>query len=1111
MPRLMHLATAAALVAVAACSEPTAPSGAPVATPVATISDAAHAGGPSHFFFLPPVVKAPGALTGTFDAALLPRVEVCELSGSACAGTVATFLSGGSGPDAVKLDAAAQSYKVNFQTSRYSLDPSRTYRISVFVGAVRLGYADLKVVKSGGDQKGIDPEQYAVVKNGSTLSIAFRIENGIAGAVAVSPALDSIPVGQTAQFTAAVTDLHGAPLSGAPLAWSSSDPAVAMVDVNGLASGVAIGTATITATSGGASGSATLVVTNPNHPPLAVDDTFDAIGNVTVPVTAPGVLAGDTDPDAGNALTAVAGTFPTAAGGTITVAADGSFSYLSAPGFTGTDSAPYVVTDGIAADTGQVVLNVAQRVWYVRNTAAAPGDGRDASPFATLSQAEAASVAGETILVLFGDVGITGMNAGISLKSGQSLIGQGISTPVVAAVNGSPLVLLAAGSAPTIGRSSAGTTVQLATNNTVRGVGIASSAGDAVAGSNFGTLTMAEVAVGATGGAGVTLQDGTAAVTLSNLSSSGSADAGLKLVNVAGSFSAASGSISDASSAGVFLSGGDANVGYGGSVTAASGRSVWVESRTGGSVDLSGDITDNAAGLLVHGVSGGTVAFTGASKVLSTGANTAVNVASNTGATVVFAGGGLNVSTTTGVAFTATGGGTVIVTGAHNRLAAHGARALSVANTIIGSSGLTFESISADGGVNGIFLSATGSTNGLQVTGTGAAGTGGTIRGMTGDGVSLASVKNVRLAWMQIQNNLGSGIFGSSVTDVRVENSTVSNNADNAVAHEAGIRFDNLFGTSAIDNTTVFGSIEDNVRVVNSSGTLTLLSVTGSTIRDNTVASPGRYGLLLSSEGAATMNVVVQNSHFLRNRIAGVEANTQGGGVLAIDLTGGSLQSNGIGAEIVHNSTGALTYDVLNIGTITGQGLIPINVSRLNTAGAASTFSGTISGNVIGTLGVTNSGAAAGPGIRVQSGGAGGTLTTAITNNTIREVTGRGVDLLVRDGSSTLNATVTGNLIALTSPVSLEGIRFDSGALTTDQTKGCAAISGNTITTFAGFNAIRLRQRFLNTTFQLAAYGGSPTNDAAVVAFLLSTNTAANAAADHGGAGFIGVAACPTP
>ena len=60
------------------------------------------------------------------------------------------------------------------------------------------------------------------------------------------------------------------------------------MDGSGLATGVAPGTATITATCQAASGSATLTVFNPNTPPVPQDDAFEAIGNVTVPVTAPG-------------------------------------------------------------------------------------------------------------------------------------------------------------------------------------------------------------------------------------------------------------------------------------------------------------------------------------------------------------------------------------------------------------------------------------------------------------------------------------------------------------------------------------------------------------------------------------------------------------------------------------------------------------------------------------------------------------------------------------------------------------------------------------------------------------------------------------------------------
>jgi hypothetical protein len=1080
---------------------PTAPTG-----PLETISDAAHAGVVPGFYFLPPMVDNP-SFSGTFDAGLQPRVEICELAGAVCGPTIATFTFG-TGSSSVRL--GGDHYIVNWKTNDFNLDPAKNYRISVFQGAFRLGYADVDVVGTAKELKNVNTGQFIPLLDDRTLPIKFRVETGIPAQVTVTPASDSVDVGETKQFTASCTDLHGNPVACPATTWTSSNPAVATVDGTGLATGVNAGTVTITASIGYAQGTATLKVIQPDTPPVGNDDSFEAIGNVTIPVAAPGVLANDTDTETPSGLSVVPGTVATANGGTATLAADGSFTYLSPAGYIGSDSFSYTVTDGTLTATATVTMTSTYRVWYVSNASAGPGDGRDASPFSTLAAAEGPSTAGETVFLLYGNGTPAGYDAGFGFKAGQSLTGQGVPANVTAVVNGQTIVLLAAGSAPTV-TSVSGATLRLATNNTAQGMNVLSTAGAGVDGSGFGTFTAASIQVAAAGGPSLDLQNGTVAASFNSLSSSNSTGAGLRLSGVGGTLTAPAGVVAGAAGAGVNVSGGNADVGYGGSIAGSGVNAASVTGRTGGTLTLSGDITDTNGGILVQGNSGGTISFNGASKSLSTGSSVAVTLLGNGGATVSFGGGGLNIATAGATGFSATGGGAVNVTGADNVIATANGTGLRVAlGTTIGASGLSFRSISATLDGSGIVLSGTGALNGLQVTGAGVAGSGGTIQGMSGDGVSLTSATNVRLAWMTIQNNLGSGIYGSSVTDVRVENSTVLNNADAAATHEAGIRFDNLFGTSAIDNTTVSGSIEDNVRVENTAGTLALLSVSGSTIRDNTAAAPGRHGLLLSAAGAAAMTVVVQNSHFIHNRIAGVEANTSGAGVLDVTVTGGSLRDNGLGVELVHNSTGALTYDVLNIGTITGQGLIPINVNRLNTAGAASTFAGTISGNVIGAVGMSNSGAASGPGIRVQSGGVGGTLTTAITNNTIREVNGRGIDILARDGSSTLNATITGNAITLTSPSSLEGIRVDGGALSTDAVKVCAAVSGNTATT-AGLSGIRVRQRFLNNTFQLAGYAGSPTADAAVVAYLTSTNTVATAQADHGGAGFIGVASCPMP
>src|SRR4051794_26660997 len=107
MLRLKRAATLAAILFAAACTadsiSPTAPTG-----PLETISDAAHAGVVPGFYFLPPMVPQP-TYSGTFDAALQPRVEICEVNAGICTTTIATFTFG-TGSSSVRLDAAGQNY-----------------------------------------------------------------------------------------------------------------------------------------------------------------------------------------------------------------------------------------------------------------------------------------------------------------------------------------------------------------------------------------------------------------------------------------------------------------------------------------------------------------------------------------------------------------------------------------------------------------------------------------------------------------------------------------------------------------------------------------------------------------------------------------------------------------------------------------------------------------------------------------------------------------------------------------------------------------------------------------------------------------------------------------
>ncbi|MDX2232072.1 MAG: Ig-like domain-containing protein [Leptolyngbyaceae cyanobacterium bins.349] len=88
----------------------------------------------------------------------------------------------------------------------------------------------------------------------------------------------------------------------------------------------------------------TFSVTPTNRLPIAGNDTVFINAGTSATITAPGVLANDTDPD-GNPLTA--SLLTNAAQGTVTLNGNGSFVYTPNAGATGTDSFTYVANDGV--------------------------------------------------------------------------------------------------------------------------------------------------------------------------------------------------------------------------------------------------------------------------------------------------------------------------------------------------------------------------------------------------------------------------------------------------------------------------------------------------------------------------------------------------------------------------------------------------------------------------------------------------------------------------------------------------------------------------------------------------------------------------------------------
>src|SRR5436190_1073432 len=98
----------------------------------------------------------------------------------------------------------------------------------------------------------------------------------------------------------------------------------------------------------------TITVTPVNDAPVtANDDNYTTPEDTQLTVTAPGVLANDSDVD-GDALSTILVTGPSH--GTLTLNGDGSFSYLPALNFNGVDTFTYRATDdqaqsGIATAT----------------------------------------------------------------------------------------------------------------------------------------------------------------------------------------------------------------------------------------------------------------------------------------------------------------------------------------------------------------------------------------------------------------------------------------------------------------------------------------------------------------------------------------------------------------------------------------------------------------------------------------------------------------------------------------------------------------------------------------------------------------------------------------
>lgn len=481
------------------------------------------------------------------------------------------------------------------------------------------------------------------------------------------------------------------------------------------------------------------------------------------------------------------------------------------------------------------------------------------------------------------------------------------------------------------------------------------------------------------------------------------------------------------------------------------GAGILVEDNTGGVVEVSGnvDVSGNAGGgiLVQENHNGADIRFTGASKHIHSTANiTGVYLLNNTGAVITFGGGGLNLdmpaaSGGTANGFVAQGGGTVTVTGPNNVVNV-GEIAVRVASTTIGAAGINLRSVTSTVGLatHAVSLTSTGA-GGLQITGAGAvAGSGGSITGADSAFVLSNVGGPVEVAYVNASGTMG--VFANTFNLLTLTGTSLTS-AGGPVLHLTGGA---LAGTAALSAPN---SLTSSAVLANVTGSLT---ATGGGMSVSAVGSAGPVFLVdggsvsVSYTGsltgvAATPLLRVANGHSGTLAFNGTNSMiTTGSPGLRFENADGTYNLN------VTAGTTALSGDSAGIDILAGND--PTN-------GSQGTFQFGAPGN---GFAITSG---AGTAFNFQGSAADVTFHGGITKNAAQ--TGRMVDITGQKAASAITFQ-TGTLSATSSNAASTGILLNDadGQVafngTTTLNGGDAGIdvengSGGTIT-FAGTSSV---------------------------------------------------------
>jgi hypothetical protein len=692
------------------------------------------------------------------------------------------------------------------------------------------------------------------------------------------------------------------------------------------------------------------------------------------------------------------------------------------------------------------------------------------------------------------------------------------------------------------------------------------------ASSNTGTITTTSGTISTTDAVAVNVASSPLSMTLTSVSAdnTGTANSCVSLTTASGTLNMQGGTLTGGTSAAFFVSGGNPTVTYSGSITQNSAaRVVDIQGTTANTITFNtGTVTGGASNTGVHigdtSVANGNVSFAnlnlGTSGARMT--NQAVTITGGSGTKTL---GAVSIFTTgasaQGIVATNSTGAISTASGEVNSAGAAAVNIVGVSAASRTPLNIQLTSVSANGGSNGIVLTntnTTGSPGGFNVLGTtsgncggvanpgGVSGTlpvtadctGGQIQsttgatgGNTGIGILLDTVTGVSLTRMRINGHSNFGVKGTTVSTFTMVSSYLHNNGDDVGGEGEGcLYFFGLTGSASVTNSYLELGAARNISVINTSGVLNRLTVSGTTIGND--GTNGSDGIFLQADNSAntavacTVKATVQNGRFLGSRGDGIQFSVRGtsgsdalpGSSSDLVFTGNRMRNNhpnklptNFAVAVSAGGTlgsfnPAITYNISN-NNISEVGSTGISVGK--GGNGSGRFVGTISGNSIGEAGVANSGSAQGSAIVVDIIGA-GLHSSTITNNTIRQFTNFGIlaqsgnNAAAQGGQGNLVVDIRGNNIAEPSPASAtalfptSGIRVVLGTNSGDNSNNCVTIGGvavgdkNTVTGTGtnGGSEIRLFQRFV-TILGVPGYAGANNDNNAMNAFLLARNVTA--------------------